>query len=155
MKTSNQLDMVHTKLLAVRPRRDVIWAILLLLVLAGGTALRPWRLGSLSFWYDEVVTMRLAQAPTPAALVHRLFEIDATRAPLQPLLLRVGCTSSELPRPLRGHSAFFAESRPWRWFSGSGRCSSISRPGSGRPCWRRRAHPWFTIRARRGCMPGW
>ena len=88
MKTSNQLDMVHTKLLAVRPRRDVIWAILLLLVLAGGTALRSWRLGSLSFWYDEVVTMRLAQAPTPAALVHRLFEIDATRAPLQPLLLQ-------------------------------------------------------------------
>jgi hypothetical protein len=33
--------------------------------------------------------MRLAQAPTPGALLDRLFEIDATRAPLHPLLLQV------------------------------------------------------------------
>ena len=51
-----------------------------------GSAL--WQLGQLSFWYDEVVTMRLAQAPGPGALLDRLFEIDATRAPLHPLLLQ-------------------------------------------------------------------
>ncbi len=32
--------------------------------------------------------MRLAQAPGPGALLDRLFEIDATRAPLHPLLLQ-------------------------------------------------------------------
>ncbi len=50
-------------------------------------ALRLYQLGRLSFWYDEVVTMRLARSPSPRALFERLFEIDATRAPLHPLLL--------------------------------------------------------------------
>jgi len=57
-------------------------------ILALAAGLRAWKLGELSFWYDEVVTMRLASAPTPAALFDRLFQIDATRAPLHPLLLQ-------------------------------------------------------------------
>jgi mannosyltransferase len=56
-----------------------------ILILA--TALRTWNLGELSFWYDEVVTMRLAKASSIPALFDRLFQIDATRAPLHPLLL--------------------------------------------------------------------
>ncbi len=60
----------------------------LVLILAFAAGLRSWRLGQLSFWYDEVVTMRLAEAPTPTALIDRLFQIDATRAPLHPLLLQ-------------------------------------------------------------------
>jgi 4-amino-4-deoxy-L-arabinose transferase-like glycosyltransferase len=62
--------------------------IILLSIVLFAFGLRSWNLGQLSFWYDEVVTMRLAEAPSPAALVHRLFEIDATRAPLHPLLLQ-------------------------------------------------------------------
>jgi mannosyltransferase len=62
--------------------------VLLLVVMTLATGLRFWKLGQLSFWYDEVVTMRLAEAPSPAELIHRLFEIDATRAPLHPLLLQ-------------------------------------------------------------------
>jgi mannosyltransferase len=61
-------------------------ASLLIGVVAG--SLRLYELGRLSFWYDEVVTMRLATAAGPVALVERLFEIDATRAPLHPLLLQ-------------------------------------------------------------------
>ena len=49
-------------------------------ILALAAALRAWKLGQLSFWYDEIVTMRLATAPTLAALFDRLFQIDATRA---------------------------------------------------------------------------
>ena len=57
-------------------------------ILAVAAGLRAWKLGQLNFWYDEVVTMRLATAPTLAALFDRLFQIDATRAPLHPLLLQ-------------------------------------------------------------------
>jgi uncharacterized membrane protein len=57
-------------------------------ILGVAVVLRAWHLGQLSFWYDEVVTMRLAKAKGPAALVERLFQIDATRAPLHPLLLQ-------------------------------------------------------------------
>ncbi len=57
-------------------------------VLALGAGLRSFELGRLSFWYDEVVTMRLARAGSPGALVERLFQIDATRAPLHPILLQ-------------------------------------------------------------------
>jgi uncharacterized membrane protein len=57
-------------------------------ILGVAVALRAWHLGQLCFWYDEVVTMRLAEAKGPAALVERLFQIDATRAPLHPLLLQ-------------------------------------------------------------------
>ena len=51
------------------------------------TLLRLFQLGRLSFWYDEVVTMRLARAGSVRALFELLFQIDATRAPLHPLLL--------------------------------------------------------------------
>ncbi len=61
-------------------------ACVLIVVVAG--SLRFFELGRLSFWYDEVVTMRLATAAGPGALLERLFEIDATRAPLHPLLLQ-------------------------------------------------------------------
>ncbi|MGO9464503.1 MAG: glycosyltransferase family 39 protein [Isosphaeraceae bacterium] len=57
-------------------------------IVALGAGLRSFELGRLSFWYDEVVTMRLARAGSPGALVDRLFQIDATRAPLHPLLLQ-------------------------------------------------------------------
>lgn len=60
----------------------------LVIILALAAGLRAWKLGQLSFWYDEAVTMRLATAPTLAALFDRLFQIDATRAPLHPLLLQ-------------------------------------------------------------------
>ncbi len=60
----------------------------LLLILMLATGLRLWNLGSLSFWYDEVVTIRLARAPGPTAMIGLLEEIDATRAPLHPLLLQ-------------------------------------------------------------------
>ena len=61
---------------------------LILAAIVGVAAgLRGYQLGRLSFWYDEVVTMRLARAGSPAALMDRLFRIDATRAPLHPMLL--------------------------------------------------------------------
>ncbi len=66
----------------------LVLVLILLLILIMTAALRTWKLGALSFWYDEIVTMRLAEAPTPAALLDRLLQIDATRAPLQPLLLQ-------------------------------------------------------------------
>ena len=45
-------------------------------------------LGLESFWYDEVIPMRLALTPNPAALMRLLGEIEATRAPLHPLVLQ-------------------------------------------------------------------
>jgi uncharacterized membrane protein len=62
------------------------WVLAAVVVVAAG--LRSFQLGRLSFWYDEVVTMRLARAGNPGALLGRLFEIDASRAPLHPLLLQ-------------------------------------------------------------------
>jgi uncharacterized membrane protein len=56
-------------------------------IVAIGLGVRSYALGRLSFWYDEVVTMRLARAGGPGALLERMFQIDATRAPLHPLLL--------------------------------------------------------------------
>jgi uncharacterized membrane protein len=56
-----------------------------ILCLAAG--LRIWRLDHLSLWYDEVVTMRLARSGGPRELFDLLGRIDATRAPLHPLLL--------------------------------------------------------------------
>jgi uncharacterized membrane protein len=56
-------------------------------LLAAG--LRSYHLGQLSFWHDEVVTMRLARTASPSALLERLSRIDATRAPLHPLLLQI------------------------------------------------------------------
>lgn len=57
-------------------------------ILTISLALRAWDLGRLSFWYDEVVTMRLAQAAGPGQLLGRLLQIDASRAPLHPLLIQ-------------------------------------------------------------------
>ncbi|MHB1560394.1 MAG: glycosyltransferase family 39 protein [Isosphaeraceae bacterium] len=56
-------------------------------ILAVAAGLRSYRLGQFSFWYDETVTMRLAQAANPAELMDRLARIDATRAPLHPMIL--------------------------------------------------------------------
>src|SRR5690348_6360396 len=78
----------ETKSAPARFRPPLVFGVTLALTLLLATALRTWQLGQLSFWYDEVVTMRLAQAPTPGALLDRLFEIDATRAPLHSLLLQ-------------------------------------------------------------------
>jgi mannosyltransferase len=70
------------------PRESTIHRLTLLAILLVATGVRLWRLGSLSFWYDEVVTMRLAEAANVGTLIDRLFQIDATRAPLHPLLLQ-------------------------------------------------------------------
>ena len=63
------------------------WCVLLAILLLS-TGLRFQHLGRLSLWYDEVVTVRLARTPSPMALVRLLDQIDATRAPLHPLLLQ-------------------------------------------------------------------
>jgi mannosyltransferase len=57
------------------------------LILAVAIGLRLWRLNHWSLWYDEVVTMRLAQSPGPLAMLNLIRKIDASRAPLFPLLL--------------------------------------------------------------------
>jgi mannosyltransferase len=62
------------------------WALAAIWLVASG--LRLAHLGRLSLWYDEVVPMRLARAPSPAALFRLLFQIEATRAPLHPLVLQ-------------------------------------------------------------------
>jgi len=67
--------------------QHVLKASAIALIGLAATALRAWKLGALSFWYDEVVTMRLAQAPSFVDLIHLLFRIDATRAPLHPMML--------------------------------------------------------------------
>ena len=59
---------------------------LALIVCAAGL-IRAFELGRLSFWYDEVVSMRLGRAGGLGGLVKLLFEIDATRAFVHPLLL--------------------------------------------------------------------
>lgn len=61
----------------------------LAVILAVAFGLRTHDLGRLSFWYDEVVTVRLARTASPSALVDLLNQIDATRAPLHPLMLQV------------------------------------------------------------------
>ncbi len=45
-----------------------------------------------SLFYDEVIVMQLATEPGPAALMKRLPELDATRAPLHPLVLQAWLT---------------------------------------------------------------
>ncbi len=57
----------------------------IVLVAAG---LRLWGLDSTSLWYDEIVTMRVARAASPTALLSRLEQLDGTRAPLHPLVLQ-------------------------------------------------------------------
>ena len=60
----------------------------LVVVLLIASVLRLYHLGQSSLWYDEVVTMRLAQTESARSLLRLLDQIDATRAPLHPLLLR-------------------------------------------------------------------
>jgi mannosyltransferase len=62
--------------------------ILLTAILVLASMLRIFQLGQSSLWYDEVVTMRLARTEGPPALLRLLDQIDATRAPLQPVLLQ-------------------------------------------------------------------
>ena len=57
------------------------------LILAIGGAARFVMVGGESFWYDEVVTMRLARAGSVSSMLTLLDQIDATRAPLHPFLL--------------------------------------------------------------------
>ncbi|HWE36062.1 MAG TPA: glycosyltransferase family 39 protein [Isosphaeraceae bacterium] len=70
---------------AVRPRWQQLALPSILLV---ATLLRLLHLDRHSLWYDEVVSMRLARTDGPRALLASLFQIDATRAPLHPLLLQ-------------------------------------------------------------------
>jgi mannosyltransferase len=63
-------------------------AILLVVVLLITSVLRLYHLGQSSLWYDEVVTMRLAKTESPSSLLQLLGQIDATRAPLHPLVLQ-------------------------------------------------------------------
>jgi len=63
-------------------------AAILIAILVIAAGLRGVGLGEPSLWYDEVVTMRLARAPGPVAMLGLLKQIDATRAPLHPLLLQ-------------------------------------------------------------------
>ena len=62
--------------------------IFLVAILVIASVVRLYHLGQSSLWYDEVVTMRLARTESPAALFRLLGQIDATRAPLHPLLLQ-------------------------------------------------------------------
>jgi mannosyltransferase len=68
-----------------RRHRELIVLMAILLI---ASVTRMFQLGQTSLWYDEVVTMRLARTEGPEALLHLLTEIDATRAPLHPLLLQ-------------------------------------------------------------------
>lgn len=52
------------------------------------TVLRFGEIGRESLWFDEVVSMRLARQPDPIALLRVLPEMDATAAPLHPLILQ-------------------------------------------------------------------
>ena len=72
-------------------RRLPAW-VWLLLIVSVGVGLRVVGLGSHSLWFDEVVTMRLARQPNPSALKTLIERIDATRAPLHPLLLQAWLT---------------------------------------------------------------
>jgi uncharacterized membrane protein len=91
--------MVHTS--TVRQALPDILPLTAILVLA--SMLRVFHLGWSSLWYDEIVTMRLARTESPPALLRLLDQIDATRAPLQPLLLQ-GWVSIFGPSDLSGRS---------------------------------------------------
>ncbi len=60
----------------------IVWIVLLATVLRGAYLDRP------SLFYDEVVVLRMARERTPAGLLRLLQEIDATRAPLHPLVMQ-------------------------------------------------------------------
>jgi mannosyltransferase len=67
-------------------QRSVILAWIAIALLA--TGLRVAYLDRPSLFYDEVIVMRLATQPDPWALLKLLPKIDATQAPLHPLLLQ-------------------------------------------------------------------
>jgi 4-amino-4-deoxy-L-arabinose transferase-like glycosyltransferase len=72
-------------------RRAGLWGAVIPLaaIVVAALILRFWGLGKTSLWYDEVVTMRVAQTPSLAALIAALDQIDGTRAPLHPWILQV------------------------------------------------------------------
>jgi mannosyltransferase len=73
---------------AARAGRPTLGHLTLVLVLLVAATLRLLHLDRHSLWYDEVVSMRLARTDGPRALIALLSQIDATRAPLHPLLLQ-------------------------------------------------------------------
>jgi 4-amino-4-deoxy-L-arabinose transferase-like glycosyltransferase len=81
------------------PRRWAASWLVLAAILMVAAGLRLWRLDRTSLWYDEVVTVRVAQAESPAAMIERLDQLDGTRAPLHPLVLHAWlslCGSSDV-----------------------------------------------------------
>ena len=72
----------------VAEQPDPLNAASLIAILVFAAVLRVHGLGRECFWYDEVVTMRLARSPSPTALIHLLERIDGSHAPLHPLLLQ-------------------------------------------------------------------
>jgi 4-amino-4-deoxy-L-arabinose transferase-like glycosyltransferase len=74
------------------PRLPKEWhtrALALIVILLAAAGLRLRGLGATSLWYDEVITMRVARASGHADLIARLDQLDGTRAPLHPLVLRL------------------------------------------------------------------
>jgi|SRR5271157_961285 len=69
-------------------RKWPVAGILLVAFWTLGAALRFCALDLHSFWYDEVVVMRIARAPSLADMVQKLMSTDKSAAPLHPLLLR-------------------------------------------------------------------
>jgi hypothetical protein len=67
-------------------------------ILIVAAALRCIALGELSVWHDEWTTILLGLQRTPGGMFRLLAQIDATRAPLHPLLLQAGCGCSEARR---------------------------------------------------------
>src|SRR4051812_49159949 len=65
-----------------RRHGPMVAIVLLAAVLRGAYLDRP------SLFYDEVVVLRLAREGTPSGLLRLLREIDATRAPLHPLVMQ-------------------------------------------------------------------
>lgn len=70
------------------PLGPVAARIVLAIILTLAAALRLHAVGRASYWYDEVVSVRLGTTPGPSALIARLDQTDATRAPLHPLILQ-------------------------------------------------------------------
>jgi mannosyltransferase len=79
-------DHVGTHSIALFPYHRQTSVLIVILAIAGFT--RLFQVGRSSLWYDEVVTMRLARTESAGALLELLNRIDATRAPLHPLLLQ-------------------------------------------------------------------
>ncbi len=124
----------------------------ILLVAAG---LRLCNLGRTSLWYDEVVTMRVARAANPVAMVRLLDQIDGTRAPLHPLVLHAWLKlfgSSDFAG--RSFSALCGLVTVFITY-GIGRRAFDDRTASGLPGWSRSARRWSITRRKLGCMPGW